>query len=446
LIKGRPHCQSAWIVPIVLGTLLSALGQAQAQNTLDILKTVVVVSSDNPRLSGQLFHPKICPNLLNEVAFVRQVRDNRQLWLYDARTKNLLQVTPQKSADEFGSASGDADAEGDEAFKGYEDELDWCPVLHGGKQYFAFVSAGGVNNHDIYLGCIGSDTYTRLTFDPEVDDSPHWSPDGKGLVFVSARTGNGDLYFIPDAISFFGKELKQEPRDAFERLTRSPGEEMFPAFSPDGRFLAFTMRTGGGAKRVLFTIALMDFKENRKIMAFNNQIVNSKSQPSWSYDGHFLAYQISNDLDDRTVDIGVMQIKMDSLGHLVEVADLQGSDSKIAENIYPSSYGGPAWLAGSRALIYPKRESNRFNPLEAVNLERWLYGSGDERISLNTASNIHRDVDCLPNDPIVIYAGESGKDFQIFASILGGEDVPMGGRSVNPDDYDLFRGVPDVSR
>lgn len=356
----------------------------------------------------------------------------------------LVQVTPQKSEDDFGGEGGDV--EGDASLKGYEDELDWCPVLHGGKQYFAFVSAGGVNNHDIYLGCVGSETYTRLTFDPEVDDAPHWSPDGKGLVFVSARTGNGDLYFIPDALSFFGKELKREPRDAFERLTRSPGEEMFPAFSPDGRFLAFTMRTSGSPKRGLFTIALMDFKENRRIMAFNNQVVNNKSQPSWSPDGHFLAYQISDDLDARTVDIGVMQLKMDSLGHLVEVADLQGSPLRIAENIYPSSYGGPAWLAGSRALIYPKRESSRFNPLEAVNLEKWLYGAGDERVSLNTVSSIHRDVDCLPNDPIVVYAGESGENFQIFASIVAGEDVPLGGRSVNPDDYDLFRGVPDVSR
>jgi len=415
---------------------------ARAPRPLEIRKTVVVVSSDNPRLSGQLFHPKICPNLPEDVAFERQVRDNRQLWLYDARTKKLVQLTPQKSTGEFGESGDEADAE--EPLKGYEDELEWCPVLHDGKQYFAFVSAGGVNNHDIYLGCVGSETYTRLTFDPEVDDSPHWSPDGKGLVFVSARTGNGDLYFIPDALSFYGRELKQEPRNAFERLTRSPGEEMFPAFSPDGRFLAYTMRTAGNRKRGLFTIALMDFRENRKVMAFNNQVVNNKSQPSWSYDGHFLAYQISDDGDDRTVGVGVMQIKMDSLGHLVEVTDLQGVGAKIAENIYPSSYGGPVWLAGSRALLYAKRESDRFNPLEAVNLEKWLYGLGDERTTLNTASSIHRDMDCLPNDPVMVFAAESGQSFQIFASLLSGEDVP-GAREADPDDYDLFRGVPDVS-
>ena len=50
---------------------------------------------------------------------------------------------------------------------------------------------------------------------------------------------------------------------------------------------------------------------------------------------------------------------------------------------------------------------------------------------------------CLPNEPIVVFAGESGASFQIFASILLGEDVHLGTRKVNVNDYDLFRGVAD---
>src|SRR5690606_11783536 len=133
---------------------------------------------------------------------------------------------------------------------------------------------------------------------------------------------DGDLYYIPDVTEFFDEELKKEPRKAFERLTESGGEEMFPVFSPNGRFLAFTLRTSGQRKRGVFTIGLMDFKEDRKIKVFNNKIANNKSHPSWSFDGHFVAYQISNDLNDRVVDIGVMQLKIDPQGHLVEVADL----------------------------------------------------------------------------------------------------------------------------
>ncbi len=411
---------------------------ASAQEATDAAKTVVVVSSENPKISGQLFHPKMCPNKVEYVAFVRQVRDNRQLWLYNSKDKALEQITTRKKSKSIEDVNLDED--GDVGiFKGYEDELVWCPVLHKGVQYFAFVSAGGVNNHDIYLGAIGSDKVTRITFDPEVDGCPRWTPDGKGLVWVSARTGDGDLYYIPDVTEFFDEELKKEPRKAFERLTESGGEEMFPVFSPNGRFLAFTLRTSGQRKRGVFTIGLMDFKEDRKIKVFNNKIANNKSHPSWSFDGHFVAYQISNDLNDRVVDIGVMQLKIDPQGHLVEVADLHGKTPKIAENVYPSSYAGPTWLPGSRALVYAKRESNRLNPLEVVNLEKWLYDQAYTRATLSTQSAIHRDVDCLPNHPIIVFAGESGVDFQIFASALIGADLRVGAQKVDPGKYDLFR-------
>lgn len=414
-----------------------------AQYSINAQKTIVVVSSENPKISGQLFHPKICPNLPNYMAFVRQFRDNRQLWVFNAKNKELNQIGLSKGIHQL----DDSEEEEQGFFQGYEDELAWCPTLHNGKQYFAFVSAAEVNNHDVYVSCIGCATSTRLTWNPEVDGAPHWAPNGKGLVFVSARTGNGDLYFIPDATIFFDKKLKSEP-EVFQRLTKSQGEEFLPAFAPDGRFLAFTMQLSGGVNRGRFTIALMDFHDkDRKISIFNNRIANNKSHPSWSSDGHFIAYQISNDLNDRVVDLGVMQLKIDLQDHLVEVAALYGLSSKIAENVYPNAYGGAAWLPGSRALVYAKREATMFNPLEVVNLEKWLYDPSYKRTTITTFSKIHRDVDCLPNDPIVVFAGESGADYQIFASLLLGPDLRLGARKVSSEDYDLFKGaVDDASR
>ena len=191
-------------------------------------------------------------------------------------------------------------------------------------------------------------------------------------------------------------------------------------------------------KRGLYTIALLDFHNENKIVVFNNRIQNNKSHPSWSFDGHFVAYQISNDLKDRVVDIGVMQLKIDPQGNLVEVADLHGKTPKIAENVFPSSYGGPTWLPGSRALVYAKREAHRMNPLEVVNLERWLYEPNYKRVTVTTSSSIHRDVDCLPNHPIIVFAGQEAVDYQIFASVLIGDDVRLGGKKVDPKDYVLF--------
>ncbi|MDL2716791.1 MAG: S9 family peptidase [Acidobacteriota bacterium] len=67
-----------------------------------------------------------------------------------------------------------------------------------------------------------------LTSSSGNDDHPFFSPDGKTLAFVSTRTGDPQLFFLPLA----GGEAEQK--------TRFPGGIDAPAFSKDGRFVVFT--------------------------------------------------------------------------------------------------------------------------------------------------------------------------------------------------------------
>jgi len=69
---------------------------------------------------------------------------------------------------------------------------------------------------------------TRFTFDPALDDYPAWSPDGKNIAFSSNRGGQVDLYIKPADGS--GEEkllLKTDEPKVVERWTK------------DGRFLLF---------------------------------------------------------------------------------------------------------------------------------------------------------------------------------------------------------------
>ena len=66
--------------------------------------------------------------------------------------------------------------------------------------------------------------------------APAWSPDGRTIVFVSWRDGNGEVYAM-DADG-------SGPRN----LTQNPANDVRPAWSPDGRSIAFVSRRDGNSE------------------------------------------------------------------------------------------------------------------------------------------------------------------------------------------------------
>ena len=65
---------------------------------------------------------------------------------------------------------------------------------------------------------------------------PAWSPDGKTLAFTAERDGKVDIYAVPSA---GGVEA---------RLTTGPGRNEAPEFSPDGEFIYFNSSRSGSAQ------------------------------------------------------------------------------------------------------------------------------------------------------------------------------------------------------
>jgi len=81
----------------------------------------------------------------------------------------------------------------------------------------------------------------RLTTDPS-DTAPAWSADGKRVAFISARSGNWELYLI-DAAG--GKETQ---------LTDNLAVDVAPTWSPDGKQLAFLSNRDGGWAIYIITV------------------------------------------------------------------------------------------------------------------------------------------------------------------------------------------------
>ena len=93
----------------------------------------------------------------------------------------------------------------------------------------------------LYLLDLAAKTATQITSGDYDDSQPAWSPDGKLLAFTSNRSQpdpdanyNTDVWVVAADNTDKGALLKQ--------ITTNPGEDDSPAWSPDGKWIAYTTR------------------------------------------------------------------------------------------------------------------------------------------------------------------------------------------------------------
>jgi TolB protein len=123
------------------------------------------------------------------------------------------------------------------------------------------------DNCGIWVMKAGGFEPNRLTSDPS-DTAPTWSPDGNQVAFISARSGNWELYVTQVAT---GDEI---------RLTDQPSADVAPAWSPDGKQLAFLSNRGGA-----WALHLLDLesRQTQKVIATGDAYPDPTSERiSWA--------------------------------------------------------------------------------------------------------------------------------------------------------------------
>ena len=85
-------------------------------------------------------------------------------------------------------------------------------------------------NEELYLVQADGRGLTRLTSEPAVDSDPAWSPDGRQIAFRSRRDGSSDI-FIMDPAGAQATNLLNDPRDSVD-------DEFYPRWDPAGERLA----------------------------------------------------------------------------------------------------------------------------------------------------------------------------------------------------------------
>ena len=188
---------------------------------------------------------------------------------------------------------------------GSPDKQNYLPAWSPDGTKVAFtLSQGG--NQEIYVMNKDGSGLRRLTNNPDIDTSPTWSPTGTQIAWVSGRSGNPQVY-IMNADGTGQRKLTNESwadrptwsRGVFNEIayaartgagfdikiysfstgqttnvTDGIGSNESPAFSPNGRHIAFVSTRNGKAQ--IFTID-RDGKNLRQITREGNN-----GYPNWS--------------------------------------------------------------------------------------------------------------------------------------------------------------------
>jgi hypothetical protein len=111
-----------------------------------------------------------------------------------------------------------------------EDQADFSPV----RRQIAFESNRN-GNYELYSMEDDGSRQTRLTFHTANDRTPSWKPDGTSIAFTSRRMRGSDIF----SLGMDPRNGRRQHRRGRRRLTRDPRENKSPAFSPDGKSIAF---------------------------------------------------------------------------------------------------------------------------------------------------------------------------------------------------------------
>ena len=197
--------------------------------------------------------------------------------------------------------------------------------------------------------------------------SPAWSPDGKELAYVSFEAKRARIY-ISDAQT--GKR----------RLIASyPGINGAPAWSPNGKQLAIVLsKDGNRGHPKLYTVGA-DGKNLRQV----TKGLSIDTEPSWTADGKSLIFTSNRG--------GSPQIYLLTL-----------ANHEIQRLTYDGNYNARASFSNNgRYLVMLHREEGKFN-IALMDMK-----TGDLRLLTDTVAN--ESPSFAPNGRMVLYATASGK-------------------------------------
>jgi Tol biopolymer transport system component len=373
---------------------------------------------------GQIF---LAPSLSNDgskIAFLSNGNEKKaelfiDLWLADARTgkriKRLVESTTNPNFEELRLLYSQSS------------------FSNNGKM-LAF-TAQREGKDVMYLMDVASASVKRRVDLPQVDAiwSPVWSPDDRQIAFSGTHGGITDLYIV----DVDGKNLRQ--------LTNDQYGDLQPAWSPDGNRIAFATDRGPQTNLSIlkfskWRIAVLDLTTGAIDVLPNQGGLNLN--PAWSPDGRELAF-----ISDRT---GVPNIFLFDFGDRqhYQITNVLGGVSAITE--YSPAI---SWARTADKIAYTNFERGDFTVWTIDNPRSLKKTAFNPNAATVVAANPARDTTTAADtlvlrpsagEPTSTYRSATGaRQSSVLPSTEAVADLPP---TIGVLESDPLYGLPDTTR
>ena len=217
------------------------------------------------------------------IVFESSAESFRDLYRMDADGKNVRRLTDNR-------------------------EGNFEPEISPDGRWIAFVSSRD-GDAELYVIPAAGGPARRVTAFHRDDWSPRWSPDGRRIAFLSNRDGSDRVYVVNADGSRMARLSGREdaPSSASE-------QEMDPAWSPDGRRIAYTFRTRDGKSAIRVTDA--DARTTQTLSDGRGK----DWMPAWSPDGREIAFA-----SERGGDVDLYRMRADG-SRVTRLTSARGAD------------------------------------------------------------------------------------------------------------------------